>query len=168
MKRLSAMGIRSCIAIACVLATTDAWARAGDLCGRPRETPDALFQRLTRTEKLREGFRDKAYVTINDENAGTIWTFTVAGHPAHPSVVCRQPVEEGGKLRDVYGTRFYRRLRRVIEWCIVHRKTVLAATTYWRSRMPWWAPEIVAPFLLAFAVNHLAEAAAWFVKGHDF
>jgi hypothetical protein len=73
--------------------------QAQDLCGRPREAPDALFQRLTKTEKLREGFRDKSYVTINDEEAGTIWTFTLAGHPAHPSVVCREPVEEGGKLR---------------------------------------------------------------------
>jgi hypothetical protein len=99
MKRLSAMGIRSCAALAYALAAANAWAQAGDLCGRPRETPDVLLQRLTKTEKLREGFRDKAYVTINDENAGTIWTFTVAGHPAHPSVVCRQPVEEGGKLR---------------------------------------------------------------------
>jgi multidrug efflux pump len=29
---------------------------------------------------------------------------------------------------DVFDTRFYRRLRAVIEWCIVHRRTVLAAT----------------------------------------
>jgi hypothetical protein len=73
--------------------------QAQELCGRPREAPDALLQRLTKTEKLREGFRDKAYVTVNDENAGTIWTFTLPGHPAHPSVVCREPVEDGGKLR---------------------------------------------------------------------
>lgn len=70
-----------------------------DLCGRPRETPDALLQRLTKAEKLGEGFRDKSYVTVNDTAKGTIWTFTVAGHPAHPSVVCRQPVEDSGKLR---------------------------------------------------------------------
>jgi hypothetical protein len=70
-----------------------------DLCGRPREAPDALYRRLTQTEKLAESFRDKAYVTINDAARGTLWTFTVAGHPAHPSVVCRQPVEEGGKPR---------------------------------------------------------------------
>jgi hypothetical protein len=70
-----------------------------DLCGRPREAPDALLQRLAKTEKLGESFRDKAYVTVNDAAKGTIWTFTVAGHPAHPSVVCRQPVEDGGKLR---------------------------------------------------------------------
>jgi hypothetical protein len=89
------------IACACALAGSPVLAQqAGqDLCGRPHEAPHALFQRLTKTEKLREGFRDKAYVTVNDEDAGTIWTFTVPGHPAHPSVVCREPVEEGGKLR---------------------------------------------------------------------
>jgi hypothetical protein len=86
--------------LACPVAGRPLFAQeAQDLCGRAREAPDALFQRLTKTEKLRESFRDKSYITINDEGAGTIWTFTVAGHPAHPSVVCRDPVEEGGKLR---------------------------------------------------------------------
>jgi hypothetical protein len=85
-------------ALAGALAGTGALA-ADDLCGRPREQPDALFQRLTRTEKLDESFRDKAYVAFNDAVKGTLWTFTVAGHPAHPSVVCRRPVEEGGKVR---------------------------------------------------------------------
>ena len=37
-------------------------------------------------------------------------------------------VEEGAPLRDVYSTGFYRRLRRTIEWCIDHRKTVMVAT----------------------------------------
>ncbi len=36
--------------------------------------------------------------------------------------------ERKADAHDVYDTRFYRRLRAVIEWCIVHRKTVLAAT----------------------------------------
>jgi hypothetical protein len=82
------------------LATSPARAQAqDDLCGRPRESPEALLQRLTKTEKLGESFRDKAYVTVNDAANGAIWTFTVAGHPAHPSVVCREPVEDGGKLR---------------------------------------------------------------------
>jgi hypothetical protein len=74
-------------------------ASADDLCGRLREAPQALFERLTKTEKLGEGFRDKAYVTINDAAKGTIWTFTVAGHPAHPSAVCRQPVQDGDAIR---------------------------------------------------------------------
>jgi multidrug efflux pump len=37
-------------------------------------------------------------------------------------------VPEGEKPRDVYASRFYRRLRALIEWCIVHRKTVLVGT----------------------------------------
>ena len=86
------------LAVACGLAGSPASAQ-DDLCGRPRGTPEALLQRLTKTEKLGESFRDKAYVTVNEAAKGTIWTFTVAGHPAHPSVVCRQPVEDGGKLR---------------------------------------------------------------------
>jgi hypothetical protein len=86
-------------AVACALALSGGAALAEDLCGRPRETPDALYQRLTQKEKLAVSFRDKAYVTINDAAKGTLWTFTVAGHPAHPSVVCRQPVEDGDKLR---------------------------------------------------------------------
>ena len=88
------------LGVACGLAVASPPALArDDLCGRPRETPETLLRVLTRTEKLGESFRDKAYVTVNDTSKGTIWTFTVAGHPAHPSVVCRQPVEEAGKLR---------------------------------------------------------------------
>ena len=81
------------------LALAGGAALAEDLCGRPREALDALYQRLTKTEKLAESFRDKAYVTINDAARGTLWTFTLTGHPAHPSVVCRQPVADGDKLR---------------------------------------------------------------------
>jgi multidrug efflux pump len=36
--------------------------------------------------------------------------------------------EHKADAHDVFDTRFYRRLRAVIEWCIAHRKTVLAAT----------------------------------------
>jgi hypothetical protein len=99
----ASIAIRACAAIACSLAVVVGWAApagaADDLCGRPRETPDSLFERLTKAEKLAESFRDKAYVVVNDAGNGTLWTFTLAGHPAHPSVVCRQPVEDGGKLR---------------------------------------------------------------------
>jgi multidrug efflux pump len=37
-------------------------------------------------------------------------------------------VAEGEQPRDVYDRPFYRRLRQTVEWCIVHRKTVLAGT----------------------------------------
>jgi len=74
-------------------------ASAQDLCGRPPEEPQALFDRLTKVEKLSEAFRDSSYVAVSDKAKDTIWTFTVAGHPAHPSVVCRRPVQDDGKLR---------------------------------------------------------------------
>jgi hypothetical protein len=93
------ISIAAWAAVAAALALAAAPALANDLCGRPREAPQALFDRLTKTEKIDETFRDAAYVALNDAVKGTLWTFTVAGHPAHPSVVCRRPVEEGGKLR---------------------------------------------------------------------
>ena len=71
---------------------------AKDLCGRPEESPDALFARLAEGEKLPETYRDESFVALNDAGAQTVWTFTIAGHPAHPSVVCRRPVQDGGKL----------------------------------------------------------------------
>ena len=74
-------------------------ALAQELCGRPTEQPQALFDRLTKIEKLKEDFRDKSYVAISDKGRDTIWTFTVPGHPAHPSVVCRRPVQDGAELR---------------------------------------------------------------------
>ena len=52
-------------------------------------------------------------------------------------------VEEGAALRDVYATAFYRRLRRTIDWCTAHRKTVIAATA--------------ATFLLGVAGMQLTE-----------
>jgi hypothetical protein len=69
------------------------------LCDRPSEQPQALFDRLTKSENLKEDFRDKSYVAISDKAAGTVWTFTVPGHPAHPSVVCRRPVQDGAEMR---------------------------------------------------------------------
>ena len=74
-------------------------ALAQELCGRPTEQPQAVFDRLTKNEKLKEDFRDKSYVAISDKARDTIWTFTVPGHPAHPSVVCRRPVQDGAELR---------------------------------------------------------------------
>ena len=93
------ISIAACASIAAALALAAAPALANDLCGRPREAPEALYERLTKTEKIEESFRDASYIALNEAVKGTLWTFTVAGHPAHPSVVCRRPVEDGGKLR---------------------------------------------------------------------
>ena len=97
----AAVLLRACAAV-CGLA---AWAAAAtaELCGRPREAPEALYERLTKTEKLPVTSREKGYVTVNDAAKETLWTFTLAGHPAHPSVVCRRPVKEGDKVRIEMG-----------------------------------------------------------------
>jgi hypothetical protein len=78
-------------------------ARAQDLCGRPVEAPDALYERLAKTEKLPEIHRDKGYVALHDKARQVTWTFTLPGHPAHPSVICRQPVQEGKGWRIEMG-----------------------------------------------------------------
>jgi hypothetical protein len=89
---------RGCV-LAAVVAAFIGPAVAQELCGRPSESPEALFDRLTKTEKLKEDFRDKSYVAISDKAKETVWTFTVPGHPAHPSVVCRRPVQHGDNLK---------------------------------------------------------------------
>ena len=72
---------------------------AQDLCGRPSETPETLFERMSKTEKLKELSRDKSYIALNDTAKDTVWTFTVPGHPAHPSAVCRRLVPDGNQMR---------------------------------------------------------------------
>jgi len=95
---MSAMDVRlRAVLAAFLLGATPAL--ADDLCGRPMEAPEALFQRLAKTEKLPEIHRDKAYVALHDKARDTTWTFTAAGHPAHPSAICRRPVQDGDRLR---------------------------------------------------------------------
>ena len=72
---------------------------AGDLCGKTTTAPEALYRELAKDSKLREMARSDAYVALEDGRDGTLWTFTLAGHPAHPSAVCRHPVQEGDRLR---------------------------------------------------------------------
>jgi hypothetical protein len=78
-------------------------ARALELCGRPAEAPDALYERVAKTEKLPEIHRDKGYVALHDKARQITWTFTLPGHPAHPAVVCREPVQEGNRWRIEMG-----------------------------------------------------------------
>jgi hypothetical protein len=92
--------VRTAAWLVCVAAFLAPVAQAADdLCGRPTEAPEALLQRLARTEKLPEIHRDKAYLALHDKARATTWTFTVEGHPAHPSAVCRRPVKDGDRLR---------------------------------------------------------------------
>ncbi|MGA8006818.1 MAG: efflux RND transporter permease subunit [Burkholderiales bacterium] len=57
------------------------------------------------------------------------WFAAVTATPFIGSLLLKEHrVDDGGQPRDVYDKPFYRRLRALIEWCIAHRKTVLAAT----------------------------------------
>ncbi|RFB78974.1 hypothetical protein [Methylovirgula sp. 4M-Z18] len=38
------------------------------------------------------------YEAFSDPKSQTVWTFTKPGHPAHPSVVCRYPVQMGQQV----------------------------------------------------------------------
>jgi hypothetical protein len=96
--RLSAAAIWMLFPAALVLMLI-APALAQDLCGRPAEAPEALLERMSKVEKLQELSRDKSYVALNDAARGTVWTFTVPGHPAHPTAVCRRLVPDGNEMR---------------------------------------------------------------------
>jgi hypothetical protein len=71
---------------------------AGDLCGKPRTAPEALYQELVKDTGLREMARSDVFVGLEDGRDGTLWTFTLPAHPAHPAAVCRRIVERRGIL----------------------------------------------------------------------
>jgi hypothetical protein len=73
-------------------------AAADELCGRTRSTPEALYEQLSKDAKLREMRRSDVYVALEDGSDGTLWTFTLPPHPAHPAVVCRRVMERRGML----------------------------------------------------------------------
>jgi len=57
------------------------------------------------------------------------WFAAVIATPFIGSLLLKEHrVAEGEAPRDMFASPFYRGLRRVVEWCIVYRKTVLAAT----------------------------------------
>ena len=57
------------------------------------------------------------------------WFAAVIATPFIGSLLLKEHlVSEGERPREMFDTPFYRRLRRVIDWCIGNRKTVLAAT----------------------------------------
>lgn len=69
---------------------------AEELCGRPKAAPQALYEQLSRDSKLKEMRRSEVYVALEDGSDGTLWTFTLPAHPAHPAVVCRRVMERRG------------------------------------------------------------------------
>jgi hypothetical protein len=68
------------------------------LCGEPKAHPDALYDRLAKDSRLREMHRNERYVALENGQDGTLWTFTLPPHPAHPAVVCRRVLERRGIL----------------------------------------------------------------------
>jgi hypothetical protein len=68
------------------------------LCGKPRSTPEALYELLAKDDKMREMRRGDIYVALEDGNDGTLWTFTLPAHPAHPAAICRRVMERRGVL----------------------------------------------------------------------
>jgi len=67
-------------------------------CGKARTAPEALYKELTKDSKLREMARSDEFVAFEDGRDGTLWTFTLPPHPAHPAVVCRRIMERRGVL----------------------------------------------------------------------
>jgi hypothetical protein len=73
-------------------------AAAQELCGEPKAHPEALYQRLAKDSRLREMHRNEQYVALENGENGTLWTFTLPPHPAHPAVVCRRVTERRGLI----------------------------------------------------------------------
>jgi hypothetical protein len=71
-------------------------AEGDDLCGEPKAEPQALYERLAKDSRLREMRRSEHYVALENGRDGTLWTFTLPAHPAHPAAVCRRVMERRG------------------------------------------------------------------------
>jgi hypothetical protein len=69
-----------------------------EVCGKAKGTPAALYEQVSKDTKLREMRRSDAFVALEDGGSGTLWTFTLPAHPAHPAVVCRRILERRGLL----------------------------------------------------------------------
>jgi hypothetical protein len=69
-----------------------------DVCGEPKASPQALYQRLAKDSRIREMHRNELYVGLENGQDGTLWTFTLEKHPAHPAAVCRRVVDRRGRL----------------------------------------------------------------------
>ncbi len=69
---------------------------ADDLCGEPNASPQALYERLAKDSRLREMRRNEHYVGLENGQDGTLWTFTLPKHPAHPAAICRRLMERRG------------------------------------------------------------------------
>ncbi len=96
MQRIRTAACLLCLG-AMVLPVTQS-AATGAQCAKARTAPEALYAELAKDPKLREMARSDEFVALEDGRDGTLWTFTLPAHPAHPAVVCRRVVERRGVL----------------------------------------------------------------------
>ena len=47
---------------------------------------------------MREMHRNELYVGLENGENGTLWTFTLPKHPAHPAAICRRVLERRGVI----------------------------------------------------------------------
>jgi hypothetical protein len=71
---------------------------ADDVCGEAKAAPQALYERVAKDSRVREMHRNELYVGLENGENGTLWTFTLPTHPAHPAAVCRRVMERRGVL----------------------------------------------------------------------
>jgi hypothetical protein len=69
---------------------------ADNLCGEAKSAPQALYERLAKDSRIREMHRNELYVGLENGENGTLWTFTLPQHPAHPAAICRRVLERRG------------------------------------------------------------------------
>jgi hypothetical protein len=73
-------------------------ASGDDPCGESKAEPQALYDRLAKDSRLREMRRSDHFVALENGQDGTLWTFTLPAHPAHPAAVCRRVMERRGVI----------------------------------------------------------------------
>lgn len=68
------------------------------LCGKDKGTPEALQATVAKDSNVKEMRRSESFVALENGSDGTLWTFTLPAHPAHPAVICRRVMERRGML----------------------------------------------------------------------
>jgi hypothetical protein len=70
---------------------------AQQFCGDPSGKAEELIARYTTQKGLKETYKSVDYIAYSDDekNPTVMYTFTVKGQAAHPSIVCRKQVKEG-------------------------------------------------------------------------
>lgn len=72
---------------------------AGEICGRNYASPGQAYSEVARTPGVQVALNNAQFVALADQKAMVVWTFTKAGHPASPAVVCRRPIQVGGVMQ---------------------------------------------------------------------